>query len=123
MQKVTQMSKQFLPSLYYYVTPTSYVDLVGTFKMVVETKRTEIAAQRNRYKNGLDKLADKSNRVKGMQEELTALKPQLIHATKGTDVLMIKIEANTVVANETKVCTRRRSSWGREGSVGRRTIR
>jgi dynein heavy chain len=103
-EKVTAMSKQFLASLrrHYYVTPTSYLELIGTFKKVLETKRTEVAARRDRYANGLEKLADTSHQVKGMQEELTALKPQLILATKETDALLVTIQADTVVANETK---------------------
>ena len=50
------MSKQFQASLrrHYYVTPTSYLELIGTFKQVLETKRAE---------------AKKASHVKGMRAD------------------------------------------------------
>lgn len=36
----------------YYVTPTSYLELISTFKQLLEEKRKEVAALRDRYSNG-----------------------------------------------------------------------
>lgn len=39
-----------------YVTPTSYLELLGIFAELVRLKNTEISTQRNRTKTGLDKV-------------------------------------------------------------------
>jgi dynein heavy chain, axonemal len=36
----------------YYVTPTSYLELISTFKQLLDEKRKEVAALRDRYSNG-----------------------------------------------------------------------
>jgi len=36
----------------YYVTPTSYLELINTFKTLLKEKRTEIKNLENRYSNG-----------------------------------------------------------------------
>lgn len=40
----------------YYVTPTSYLELIATFKQLLDEKRKEIMALKNRYSNGYDCL-------------------------------------------------------------------
>jgi dynein heavy chain len=40
----------------YYVTPTSYLELISTFKILLEEKRKEVEALRDRYANGYDCL-------------------------------------------------------------------
>lgn len=39
-----------------YVTPTSYLELIMTFKTLLGLKRNEIQLLRNRYITGLEKL-------------------------------------------------------------------
>uniref|UniRef100_A0A8C4RIN5 Uncharacterized protein n=1 Tax=Erpetoichthys calabaricus TaxID=27687 RepID=A0A8C4RIN5_ERPCA len=39
-----------------YVTPTSYLELIKTFKRLLESKRLELLTNRNRYLTGLEKL-------------------------------------------------------------------
>ena len=51
---------------------------------------------KNRYLGGLEKLAFASSQVSIMQEELTALQPELIQTSKETVILMEKIEQDTV---------------------------
>lgn len=38
------------------MTPTSYLELILTFKLFLKKKRDEIEALRNRYLTGLEKL-------------------------------------------------------------------
>jgi dynein heavy chain len=54
----------------YYVTPTSYLELINTFKSLLKEKRDEIAALRDRYSNGYDCLIDTEGKVETMQKEL-----------------------------------------------------
>ena len=55
-QSVAEKSKQFLSQLsrHNYVTPTSYLELMGIFANLLKNKITEVSTQRNRTKTGLD---------------------------------------------------------------------
>ncbi len=57
-QSVADKSIQFLSELsrHNYVTPTSYLELLGTYAKLLKTKISEISNQRNRTKTGLDKV-------------------------------------------------------------------
>lgn len=85
-----------------YVTPTSYLELILTFKSLLGLKRDEIETQRQRYITGLEKLQFAAAQVSVMQDELTALQPKLIETSEATEKLMIKIERDTVDVEATK---------------------
>lgn len=57
-QSVAAMSLQFLAELsrHNYVTPTSYLELLGTFSRLLKLKKSEISNARQRTKTGLDKV-------------------------------------------------------------------
>lgn len=46
-----------------YVTPTSYLELILTFKTLLNSKRQEVDMMRNRYLMGLQKLDFASSQV------------------------------------------------------------
>ncbi|TNM97969.1 hypothetical protein fugu_014215 [Takifugu bimaculatus] len=79
-----------------YVTPTSYLELILTFKSLLNVKRNEVALAKERYVVGLEKLEFATSQVSVMQEELTALQPELIQTSAETDKMMVMIEAETV---------------------------
>lgn len=79
-----------------YVTPTSYLELILTFKALLGVKQSEILGLKNRYVTGLEKLEFAASQVTVMQEELTALQPELIKTSAETEKLMVKIEQDTV---------------------------
>ncbi|KAH9098913.1 hypothetical protein LEN26_016540 [Aphanomyces euteiches] len=103
-ERVSHMSKEFLQSLrrHYYVTPTSYLELINTFKKLLNTKRTEVSQMKKRYDNGLTKLMETADQVEKMQVELEALQPMLKVATVETDALLETISREQKDANETK---------------------
>ena len=57
-QSVAERSKQFLAELsrHNYVTPTSYLELLGIFGKLIQLKKNEVSNQRDRTKTGLDKV-------------------------------------------------------------------
>jgi dynein heavy chain len=59
------LSNKFLENLgrYNYVTPTSYLELVKSFKALLQKKRNEIMKIRNQYVVGLEKLQFASSQV------------------------------------------------------------
>jgi dynein heavy chain, axonemal len=93
-ERVTKMTKRMTQELgrYYYVTPTSYLELINTFKNLFGEKRNEVSKKKARYQNGLTKLLQTAEQVDGMKEELTALQPKLIEAGKETAKKLIDVE-------------------------------
>ena len=85
-----------------YVTPTSYLELILTFKRLLDRKRDEIMLLKTRYLTGLEKLEFAASQVTLMQAELVSLQPQLIQTSEETEKLMITIEQDTVEVEATK---------------------
>lgn len=79
-----------------YVTPTSYLELIRTFKKLLGLKRNELSTMRNRYLTGLEKLQFAAGEVGKMQIELTDMQPKLIETSEETEKLMVKIEQDAV---------------------------
>jgi dynein heavy chain len=54
-----KLSEKFQSKLqrYNYVTPTSYLQAISGFKMLITQKQNEIMAAKKRYVKGLDQLA------------------------------------------------------------------
>lgn len=99
--RVVTLSKKFLAEMQrnYYVTPTSYLQLINTFKGLLNVQRTEVYEAKARYDNGLSKLKETADQVNGMQEFLNDLQPKLIIATAETEALLVTITADRKVAS------------------------
>jgi len=57
-QSVTENSEKFLSEMsrHNYVTPTSYLELLGIFSKLVGMKKMELNTSKNRLKTGLEKV-------------------------------------------------------------------
>ncbi|KAM4624509.1 dynein axonemal heavy chain 3 [Polymixia lowei] len=101
---VREMSERYFSRLrrHNYVTPTSYLELILTFKTLLNAKRTEVDTVRSRYIVGLQKLEFAASQVSVMQQELTALQPELIRTSAETEEMMVKIEKETVEVDAKK---------------------
>lgn len=111
-----ELSEKFLATLgrHNYVTPTSYLELIGSFKTLLSAKQEETMKAKRRYETGLDKLAFASSQVSDMQKELEALQPQLVLSAeenvkitkiieeekKEVDATTTRVRADEAVANE-----------------------
>ncbi|CAH8646661.1 unnamed protein product [Heterobilharzia americana] len=97
-ESVRKLAEKFLEELrrHSYVTPTSYLEMILTFKKLLHKKRTELTTMRNRYLTGLDKLEFASGEVGKMQIELRDLQPLLIETSTETDILLTKIAQDSV---------------------------
>ena len=64
-ESVRLMSEQYYAELlrHNYVTPTSYLELILTFKKLLALKRDHIQTMRNRYVAGLEKLQFAASQV------------------------------------------------------------
>ncbi|XP_073479664.1 dynein axonemal heavy chain 3-like [Aquarana catesbeiana] len=96
-QSVVALSERFFQTLQrqIYVTSTSYLELIKTFKNLLERKRLELLTNKNRYLVGLEKLDFASSQIAIMQQELTELKPMLIERSSETEELV------NIIADET----------------------
>jgi dynein heavy chain len=102
---VTELSARYLSEArrHFYVTPTSYLELISSYKDLLEKKQRAVQDLRNRYDVGLEKLVATEKSVAVMQDELTALQPELVKAGEETAAAMVVIAAETVEADKVKV--------------------
>ncbi|KAI8893820.1 dynein heavy chain and region D6 of dynein motor-domain-containing protein [Globomyces pollinis-pini] len=93
-----QLSLKYFEQLrrHNYVTPTSYLELIQTYKQLLSKKRKEVNASKSRYEIGLEQLASAASQVGTMQVELSALQPQLIITQKETDQIMVVIQRESI---------------------------
>lgn len=63
--KIVSYICRFLSELgrHNYVTPTSYLELIAAFRILLTQKRDTVMSAKNRYTNGLDKLAFAESQV------------------------------------------------------------
>ncbi|XP_029291775.1 dynein heavy chain 12, axonemal [Cottoperca gobio] len=93
-----QLSQRFLSELgrHNYVTPTSYLELIAAFRLLLTQKRDTVMKAKQRYTNGLDKLAFAESQVGEMKKELVDLQPKLEQATIDNNKMMKVIEVESV---------------------------
>lgn len=89
-----QVSKRFLAELdrHNYVTPTSYLELINTFKNLLEKRRSALLSAKTRYEVGLEKLENAASQVGKMQKTLEQLQPQLVEMDKKVDETLVIVE-------------------------------
>ncbi|KAK2577836.1 hypothetical protein KPH14_001102, partial [Odynerus spinipes] len=89
-----RLSEEYLIRLnrYNYVTPTSYLEMINTFKDLLEKKRREILLAKARYEGGLGRLDSTQQQVVDMQETLRELQPKLVTATQDVQNMLLDIE-------------------------------
>ena len=88
------LSQEFLirAKRYNYVTPTSYLEMINTFKALLEKKRKAVLDGKKRYEAGLQKLDSTHKQVGKMQETLVALQPKLIEAAKDVEKMLENVQ-------------------------------
>ena len=93
-------SRRFLRELKrnYYVTPTSYLELINTFKILLAEKRNEVRINRDKYLNGYDCLIATEESVGKMQIELEAKQPLLIEKSKEVEIQAVVVEKEAIAA-------------------------
>ncbi|KZC14323.1 Dynein heavy chain 7, axonemal, partial [Dufourea novaeangliae] len=75
-----------------YVTPTSYLEMINTFKDLLGKKREAIITGKTRYERGLHQLDETHRQVAMMQETLKSLQPQLITATQDVQKMLLDVD-------------------------------
>jgi dynein heavy chain len=76
---------------YYYVTPTSYLELLNTFRKLVDDRRKSISDNITRYINGVEKILSTEKDVSKMKKVLEDLQPKLERATVENSHMLINL--------------------------------
>ena len=88
---------------YFYVTPTSYLELISSYLNILGNKQDTVSTTKKRYEVGLEKLLSTESQVNGMKAELEELQPKLVVASKETDDLIAVVQKETIEADKVKV--------------------
>ena len=104
-QGVARASTEYHDTLcrYNYVTPTSYLEVLATFKQVLKDKRAEVDLLRQRLGGGLQKLHSAQKQVAVLQKQLETMRPKLIVTQQEVEQFLVVIERDKEAAAETKV--------------------
>jgi dynein heavy chain len=102
---VSKASLDFLAkaSRHNYVTPTSYLEVIATYKDLLDKKRKVVGTMKNRLKVGLDKLISTADQVAVLQVQLVEMQPVLAKTQVEVDAMIIQIGIDKESANETKI--------------------
>ena len=106
-QRVRDLSERYYQELrrYFYVTPTSYLELLLTFKRILGERTTKIKDLIKRYETGLDKIRQSEEKVNIMKVELNDLKPQLQEKTEINQKMLLNLTQKAKEADaERLVC-------------------
>jgi len=89
-------------SRFNYVTPTSYLELLRTYRTLLSRKQTELALARRRLVIGLDKLASTEVEVATLQRQLEEMQPVLIKTAADVEEMMGQIQKDKAAADQTR---------------------
>lgn len=118
-----------------YITPINFIELISTFRSLLNERKEDQESKILRYKKGLEKLKTTEHSVQRMQQELEELRPALIRAQDGVDALVERVNEETQEVNKKKdvvevcvllpsvallngfypCCTKKKIAGGREG--------
>eukprot|EP00727_Mastigamoeba_balamuthi_P012891 m51a1_g8224 putative dynein heavy chain axonemal (4742) ;mRNA; r:111319-133683 len=85
-----------------YVTPTSFLEMLGLFKELLALKRLELEKTVRRLTLGLEKLASAASDVSVLQDDLRAAQPLLEKATQDLEEVMHQLDRETASVDEVR---------------------
>jgi len=86
-----------------YVTPTSYLELLTTYKSILKKQRDYVSKSKRRLERGLKVLAMAATQVAELQEELKVKQPALVQKQEEIEVKKVVIAKDTEDADKIKV--------------------
>lgn len=104
-QLVEDKSERFYYEMkrYYYTTPSSYLELLKLYRIMLKKREEGIVAKRTRIANGLDKLLESNKLVSVMGEELSKFAPVIEAQSENMKELLKKLDVDTQAANVVRV--------------------
>ncbi|KAG2430891.1 hypothetical protein HXX76_009864 [Chlamydomonas incerta] len=108
---------------HYYTTPTSYLELIQTYKELLASKRKQVHGLKRRYEVGLEKLLAAEQDVGAMKEELIALQPKLIETGKEVEETLKIVDKQTQEAEAKKVVVQGEEAVANEKAAAAKAIK
>jgi dynein heavy chain len=101
---VSELTERFYVELkrVFYVTPTSYLELINSFISTLKSRRQIVQKAKWRYDTGLEKINDAKEQVSALQIELNELEPVLEKAAQETGEMRERVEFQQAGAVEKK---------------------
>lgn len=98
---IEELSDEFLLRLnrHNYVTPTSYLEMIHTFKSLLERKRVETKTARNRYLTGIEQLEQASKQIDILKANLENLQPSLKLAAETVAKQLAQVQKDQDITN------------------------
>jgi dynein heavy chain len=92
-ERIKALSERFEKELrwHYYVTPTSYLELLKTFKLTLQKKEDDINSNIQRYTSGVQKILSTEKEVSNMKAVLEDLQPKLERSTVENSHMLINL--------------------------------
>lgn len=87
----------------YYVTPTSFVELLSTQSRMMSSLAAKLASVKQRLVVGMEKLFQAESVVQKLQGELAEMKPRLIEKSQEVESMMVQIQIDKDAADKTRV--------------------
>jgi len=121
---VSDMSQQYLVEMgrHNHVTPTSYLELLNTYKQLYGVKRQDVLTAKRRLEVGLDKLKSTEELVGVMKVELVELQPVLVVKGKEVEELMVVITKDKEAAEITAAACAVEEKEANEKAVATKAI-
>ena len=85
-----------------YVTPTSFLELLNTYKKVLKDRKKQVGDAKFRLEKGLNVLANAAVEVQKLQDDLTAKAPELEKVLKEVASTKVIIDKENKEAQEVK---------------------
>ena len=90
-----------------YVTPSAFLSTIRLFLRMLNTRRQELSAQRNKLVTGIRKLEETGKLVAVMREDLTAMQPVLREQSEATSELLTRVAGDQKEADAVKQVVKR----------------
>ena len=115
-QDAKALSRRYQQELrkFYYVTPTSYLELLNLFRAILTKRVASTSEDINRYEIGVEKLRNSKIEVQKMKEAILEMEPKLKQATIETELLIVQVQKEQKEVDTQKgICQREEAECNR----------
>ncbi|KAG5498459.1 hypothetical protein JIQ42_03265 [Leishmania sp. Namibia] len=104
----TEMARQYYDELHrrYYITPTSYLEFIETYKALLQSRRSWLEVQLAQMENGTEKMRETEETITKMKAEIEVKRPQLEKASAETQAVVADLKVRQAKAAEVQVQVR-----------------
>ena len=103
-QSVAEHSLKYLAEMQRHnaVTPTSYLELLNSYKKLMAGKKAEVEGNKRRFVVGLEKLEDATVQVNALKEKIIEMQPILERTSVEVEQMMVSITADREEADKVR---------------------